>query len=116
MPENPATGGLGRDDVAEPRPEVSGVGEQKIDLPSAYVTLYKKGTDEKIGTYLVSLWFTLQPVHRESQPKQTVTVDGKTYELALRFTRYYKPSASSCASSSSTATPARSRPRTTPAT
>ncbi|HVL13861.1 MAG TPA: cytochrome c biogenesis protein CcsA [Gemmata sp.] len=90
-PENPATAGLGTTAVVEPRPEVSGVGEQTLDLPSAYVTLYKKGTDEKIGTYLVSLWFTYNSFDRESQPTQSFESDGVSHDIALRFTRYYKP-------------------------
>ncbi len=87
---NPATAGLGLDSAVVPRPEVSGVDQtQTIDLPAAYVTLYKKGTDEPIGTYLVSLWFT-HPNLKAPHP-QPVAIDGKTYDLALRFTRYYKP-------------------------
>ncbi|MGL6096497.1 MAG: cytochrome c biogenesis protein ResB, partial [Fimbriiglobus sp.] len=80
---NYATAGIGLRAVAEERPEVNGVTqEQKVDLPSAYVALYKKGTQEKLGTYLVSC-LTERP--------QTVDVDGKTYEVALRFVHYYKP-------------------------
>jgi ABC-type transport system involved in cytochrome c biogenesis permease subunit len=88
--ENRATAGLGVDTAVAPAPEVSGVEvTQSIDLPSAYVTLYKKGTDEAIGTYLVSLWFTHPNL--KDLPRQAVPVDGKEYDLALRFTRYYKP-------------------------
>ncbi len=91
-PENPATAGLGLEAVAESKKEVSGVGEQTSDLPSAYVTLYRKGTEEKIGTYLVSLWYTHNPFNRDAaDDKQAVTVDGHPYDLALRYTRRYKP-------------------------
>ncbi|VTT97270.1 cytochrome c assembly protein : Probable cytochrome c-type biogenesis protein OS=Planctomyces maris DSM 8797 GN=PM8797T_06360 PE=4 SV=1: ResB: ResB: Cytochrom_C_asm [Gemmataceae bacterium] len=89
--ENPATTGLGLETIAEPKAEVSGVGDQTIDLPSAYVTLYKKGTDEKLGTYLASLWYTFNPFKAESGPKQAVTVGGATSDVALRYTRRYKP-------------------------
>ena len=55
-----------------------------MDIPSAYVKLTdREGKD--VGTYLVSLWFTL-----DERP-DTVMVDGKTYELWLRFKRVYKP-------------------------
>ncbi|MCE9565214.1 MAG: cytochrome c biogenesis protein ResB [Planctomycetes bacterium] len=91
VPENPVTAGLGQDFIVESAPEVSGVGEQTIDLPAAYVTLFRKGTDQKIGTYLVSLWFTFNPFDRETEQKQAVTVDGHDYDLALRYKRYYKP-------------------------
>lgn len=88
--ENRATAGLGVDTAAAPRAEVSGVDVmQSIDLPSAYVTLYKKGTDESVGSYLVSLWFTHPNL--KDHPKQAISVDGQEYDLTLRFTRYYKP-------------------------
>ncbi|HVK19175.1 MAG TPA: cytochrome c biogenesis protein CcsA [Fimbriiglobus sp.] len=88
--ENRATAGLGVDTAAAPKAEVTGVDmTQNIDLPSAYVKLYKKGTDESVGSYLVSLWFTHPNL--KDHPKQAVPVDGKEYDLALRFTRYYKP-------------------------
>jgi len=92
-PANRATAGIGKDMVALKIPDVSGADlEQKIDLPSVYVTLYEKGKDNVIGTYLVSLWFTFNPFEREStRAKQSAKVDGKEYDLAFRGTRYYKP-------------------------
>jgi hypothetical protein len=79
---NPATAGAGRSVVAIERPEVSGTStEQKVDAPSAYVHFKKKGTGESLGTYLVSLWLN----------SQQLTVDGKAYEVSLRFKRTYKP-------------------------
>ena len=91
--ENPANAGLGKDIVALKKDEVSGVDpNQQIDLPSAYVTLYVKDTDNPLGTYLVSLWFTFNPFERDSsKAKQSTKVDGKVYDLAFRSTRYYKP-------------------------
>jgi ABC-type transport system involved in cytochrome c biogenesis permease subunit len=81
--ENPATAGVGTAHVAVAEPEVSGVEVgNRMDLPSAYVRLLKKGTDEPVGTYLVSLIV--------GRP-QKLAVDGKGYELQLRNTRYYKP-------------------------
>ena len=49
-------------------------------MASAYVTL-RRGAQE-LGTYLVSLHLPTP---------QRVDVDGKTYQVALRFKRYYKP-------------------------
>ena len=48
----------------------------RIDAPAVYVTLRKKGGGEALGTYLFSLWML---------GEQPVTVDGKTYDVALRF-------------------------------
>lgn len=80
---NRATGGIGKDRVARKKPEVSGTdAEQKVDIQSAYVTLYKKGTDQPLGTFLVSAGLT---------KKQEIEIDGKRYDLALRPRRYYKP-------------------------
>jgi ABC-type transport system involved in cytochrome c biogenesis permease subunit len=87
---NPATAGLGRHLVALERPESSGADtSQKVDVPSAYVTLLKKGTDEVLGTYLVSTWFD-EALGLLGLP-QPVTVGGKTYDLSLRLKRTYKP-------------------------
>ena len=53
----------------------------KVDATAAYVKLTEKGTAKPIGTYLVGI---------ELNP-QKVQVGDKTYELALRFKRTYKP-------------------------
>lgn len=78
-PNNPATDGAGLRMAAVEAPP--GAGKNDVDVPSAYLTLRRKGSDEAIGTYLVSLW--LGPQH--------VTVDGKRYDLELRFRREYLP-------------------------
>jgi ABC-type transport system involved in cytochrome c biogenesis permease subunit len=84
---NPASAGRGRSAIAKEVPEVSGLEENKINLPAVYVRLFKKGTDEELGTYLAALEFYLV----RGRPWDTVEVDGKTYELVMRFKRYYKP-------------------------
>jgi hypothetical protein len=82
---NPATAGLGTTHfLAAELPEVSGVDDQKVDLPSAYVTLTERSTGSPLGTYLVSL-------HLLGEQPQTVTAGGKSYEINLRFQRTYKP-------------------------
>lgn len=84
--DNPATAGDGLQAVAVERPEATGTDpEQKVDIPSAYVTLRRKGTDESLGTYLVSEWLTL------NERPQKLELDGRPYELYLRFKRSYKP-------------------------
>jgi hypothetical protein len=54
------------------------------DFPSAFIELTKDG--KSLGTYLVSLWFTLAV-----PTPQIVEVDGKSYDIQIRPRRYYKP-------------------------
>jgi hypothetical protein len=90
--ENPATVGHGLRAVAEGQPEVSGASaDQRIDMPSAYVTFKKKGTDQSLGTYLVTTWLSDRWVTQLPDEPQQITVDGKTYGVALRFKRTYTP-------------------------
>ncbi|MCI0492809.1 MAG: cytochrome c biogenesis protein CcsA [Planctomycetes bacterium] len=79
---NPATAGFGREQIAEPLQELSGVDmENRIDFPSAYVELLSKKDGSSLGTYLLSQWLD----------NQKMEVDGRTYDLALRFQRIYYP-------------------------
>lgn len=78
---NRATAGEGLKIAAMAARKVSGVSGQ-VNQPAAYVTLRKKGSDESLGTYLVAVWL--------HQP-QGVILDGKRYDLFLRFKRTYKP-------------------------
>lgn len=80
--ERPAGGGEGFE--AQEMPEVSGtaVSDGRIDMPSALVTLYKKGSSEVIGSFTTSVWL---------KASHTIAVDGKEYQMSLRFTRNYKP-------------------------
>ncbi|MCA8921086.1 MAG: cytochrome c biogenesis protein CcsA [Planctomycetes bacterium] len=68
--------------VAVPLAPATGVGDQRVDRPSAYVRLLDG--DRELGRVLVSTWF-------QYQAPQSVNVGGKTYQLELRFRRYYKP-------------------------
>lgn len=84
---NPATDGAGLEWIAREQPEISGVATNEgVDVPSIYATLKHKKDGTVLGTYLFSLNLELH-----QQPPQLVTVDGKTYETALRFKRTYKP-------------------------
>ncbi len=83
---NPATAGDGLQVMATEEPEVNGTSsDQRVDVPTAYVTFKRKGTGESLGTYLLSAWLAA-----EDRP-QHVAVDGKTYDVSLRFKRVYKP-------------------------
>lgn len=80
--KNPATSGFGKQFVASPlKPGVGTDTGGKVDITAAYVSLLKKGTKDKLGTYLVGVTI----------PEQKLEVDGKTYDVALRFQRHYKP-------------------------
>jgi hypothetical protein len=80
--ENPATFGAGLERAPVELSEVSGVSQnQGVETPSAYVTFKRKSDGKVLGTYLLSLWLDKQPL----------VVDGKTYEVALRFKRTYFP-------------------------
>ncbi len=79
--ENLADSGFGKERLASEQSETSGVAsEQTVDMPSVYVTLTGKDGKE-LGTYLLSMWLK----------EQQITVDGKTYDVALRFQHAYKP-------------------------
>ncbi len=80
--ENLATTGIGTSAVATERKEATGVENDEEDYPTAYVRLFRKGTEEAVGTYLVS----------KMLPKvQAVDVAGKTVGMTLRNTHIYKP-------------------------
>jgi cytochrome c biogenesis protein ResB len=80
---NRANRGLGLQLIAVERPEGVGIDpDQKFDMASTYVTLKDKKTGETLGTYMLSVEL-IQPEH--------VEVDGKVYQMSLRFKRSYRP-------------------------
>jgi ABC-type transport system involved in cytochrome c biogenesis permease subunit len=81
---NPATAGFGLRQVAVEVRQATGVGEdaERVDIPAAYVELFEKESGKSLGTYLVT------PGVGTEQP---VEVDGRTYDIALRFERIYHP-------------------------
>lgn len=108
---NPATKGIGLEMIArEAKAGVGASSDSKVDDSAVYVEVLKKGTTESLGTYLLSL---LQSRFNESRERSgfsdaelrsrtgpfvvkmsepvVVAVDGKPYQLALRFKRTYKP-------------------------
>jgi hypothetical protein len=78
----PADQGFGKYMAIESRPKVKGTDtDSKVDLPSAYLALRDKA-GQPLGTYLVSTIL---------QRSQSVETGDKTYRMALRFERTYKP-------------------------
>jgi len=83
---NLATHGAGLRMSAQNRPEASGVDSSgRVDLPAAYVTFKDRGTNAPIGTWLVSVRYTIE------KGAQTIRAGSKEYRIALRFKRTYKP-------------------------
>ncbi len=79
-----ATAGIGLERIAVPAREVAGTDtDQVVDAPAAYIRLTRKDNGEPLGTYLVSVF--------QAHIPQPVRVDGKEYNLHLRFKRTYKP-------------------------
>ncbi|HEY3394181.1 MAG TPA: cytochrome c biogenesis protein CcsA, partial [Lacipirellulaceae bacterium] len=80
---NSATAGFGTQVVAEEAQKATGVGQRAkiVDVPAAYVELFSKDSGKSLGTYLAS-------PHLDDQ---AVEVDGKKYDLALRFKRIHFP-------------------------
>ena len=81
---NPVDQGLGTMVMAVDLPQVTGVEAGQVDAPAAILKLTHNG--ETLGTWLT-------PLHGigMGDPRQEVTVDGKTYLIELRFVRDYKP-------------------------
>ena len=84
--KNPATAGNGLVWMADEAQGSAGTdNDSKVDSPAAYVTLESKSDHKPIGTYLLSWVLSM------SDESDTLQLDGKTYQIALRPQRYYKP-------------------------
>lgn len=59
--------------------------DQAVDLAAAYVRVTEKGSLKNLGTFLLS------QVGYQSEKIDTVDVDGKSYQIGLRFKSDYKP-------------------------
>ena len=64
---------------------------QGVDNPSAYLTLRKKGSDTQLGTCLTSCAFGTPNRADWDVIPQIKDVDGKQYQIQLRYRRHYKP-------------------------
>ena len=81
-----ATAGTGTKWTAEERRPGTGTDAGgKVDLSAAWIRLTDSASGADLGTYMVSLFQAAQDV------SEKVTVDGKTYDVSLRFKRLYKP-------------------------
>jgi ABC-type transport system involved in cytochrome c biogenesis permease subunit len=82
---NPATAGLGLEWLAEPTRPAAGTDGGRTNISAAYVNLLDKQTSASLGTHLVGLAFS------EDGLLDEIEANGKTYEIALRQRRTYKP-------------------------
>ena len=83
--ENYATKGVGTDFVAVAVRAAAGTDGGAVDSAAAYVEFREKGGNKSLGKYLVSQWATNRDIAEE------IEVDGKKYDVSLRFKREYKP-------------------------
>ena len=82
---NKATHGKGLELAAIDKESVTSL--EEVNFPAAYIQL--RSTDGiELGTWMISALFGAL---RQPIPEQTFEHDGKEYELALRFKRYYTP-------------------------
>ena len=92
--KNPATlGEIGVQAIAKPL-EPQGGAMQGSNVASAYVQIFPKAGGEALGTVLLTQQLNDQAqlfVGAGGDRNDKITVDGKDYELALRFRREYKP-------------------------
>ncbi len=92
--ENLADNGLGKQ-VAAIEARGSGGTDGQVNLASAYVELFEKGTDKSLGTYLVSQWFSdreaLVPEGSSGDEFDTVEAGKTPFKMGLRFARQAKP-------------------------
>ena len=81
-----ATAGWGSMRLAEKRPQSTGAAkEQAVDLPAAYVELLTEEGQKSLGTFLA--W----ALPSNMTMSDSLTVDGKPYEIEMRFKRLMKP-------------------------
>jgi len=87
---NPATSGPGETMVASKVRAGAGTDSGgAVDLTSAYVRVTEKETGKELGTFLTGVFFEL--VKRSAWTPNQVEVAGQTWDVYLRFKRYYKP-------------------------
>ncbi|HEY2786331.1 MAG TPA: cytochrome c biogenesis protein CcsA, partial [Fimbriiglobus sp.] len=82
--DSPADTGQGLKYKIKPLDTANGL-EDKVDLPSAYVRLFTKDGDKPKGTFLFSVLLA------NIGKTETIESAGRTYDVSLRFKRYYKP-------------------------
>lgn len=87
---NPATTGPGETMiVSEVRAGAGTDSGGAVDLTAAYVRVTDKTTGKELGTFLTGVFFEL--VKRSEWTPNRVKVGDDTWDVYLRFKRYYKP-------------------------
>ena len=83
----PGAMGIAKFVFAEKINEVAGTDGNTINSPSAYVKLTDLTNNKDLGTWLIS-----QRLYRDSDyDLDSIVVDGKTWQIGLRFKHFYKP-------------------------
>src|SRR5690606_26616135 len=89
-----ATAGVGTQMKVESRRPFSGTDGGATDMAAAYVKIAPRDNPQDGNVYLFSQYFgdgeILQGL-RSDRPEKMTAPDGRTYEVALRFRRNYKP-------------------------
>ncbi|MCH2118385.1 MAG: cytochrome c biogenesis protein CcsA [Pirellulales bacterium] len=95
--DNLANVGAGKHVVAKSVKTAAGVStDDMVDMPSVYLRLISKKSGEALGTYLFST-AGFQTVGDDGSPREVylsdekMDVDGRPYDVGLRFERDYKP-------------------------
>ena len=73
--------------------ETNGGADPLPNVPAAYVTLYPKGGDDPIGTYMVNQLLSdqAQLIPQGKDELDTVAIGDQSYDIGLRFHREVKP-------------------------
>ena len=85
--KNPATTGYGKIYIADAEAAATGVGEQAVDVPAAYVELVAQDGKDKSGPVLLLSPFMTSINSYLAEP---IEVDGKPFEVSMRFRRLEK--------------------------
>ncbi|MEZ6091151.1 MAG: cytochrome c biogenesis protein CcsA [Pirellulaceae bacterium] len=92
--ENPATEGMGTQIAMKEVTPIGGASEG-MNIASAYLRLFPKGSKEALGTYLVTQRFNdIEKLSTDGRSKDmfdTIESGDKSFTLGLRFARIAKP-------------------------
>ncbi|MDH3717463.1 MAG: cytochrome c biogenesis protein ResB, partial [Planctomycetota bacterium] len=89
---NPATKGKGLSlRAVEAKPTTGADANSRVDQASAYVAFTDKQTGAELGTYLLSQAVLIGKRRELIELDEQVPVGDKTFGVALRFRRQYKP-------------------------
>lgn len=80
--------GLAREYIPQRLPEATGVGQQTLNSPGILLRLSRDG--KPLGRVVASAVTTWMGDHHKTI-RQDIEVDGKTWQIDMRYRRYYKP-------------------------